>query len=457
MRTESGLRRRGAWVAAMQALAFAVALFVAIVAGCGGQSTCGDTQSDPDNCGACGTACMPNQVCQQGMCVLGCSGGTTACGSSCSDLQVDPANCGACGTACKAGQVCSGGQCQAGCPGGLTACSGTCVDTKVDKGNCGGCGKACGAGDICAGSSCKTTCSAGQAACTTDAGALYCANTQQDNANCGGCGMPCKVGDVCANGKCASDCGAGQTYCADDGGGNGPYCANTQTDNANCGSCGNACLAAQSCVGGKCVIQCGGVDGGPEVFCTPDGGTAYCANTQTDQANCGSCGNVCPQGQVCSGGTCACAPGLTQCPGDGGLVCVNTGADDNNCGGCGNVCPPMTPTCSLGTCVACGVNDVIYNGHCYYLDGSQGACDPGYSLASQSVLTNIHSMFNGLNYKHTISGNCCVFNADPNENWGMTTHCNSNGPFDSTEPALGGAGCTNVMQNFPNQLTLCGR
>jgi hypothetical protein len=150
--------------------------------------------------------------------------------------------------------------------------------------------------------------------------------------------MPCKLGDVCANGKCAATCAPGQTYCADDGGGNGPYCANTQTDNANCGSCGNTCSVGEVCSGGKCAVECGGVDGGGEVLCMPDAGSPYCANTQTDQANCGSCGNACAAGQLCSGGVCACAPGLTQCPSDAGVACVNTGADNNNCGGCGKPC-----------------------------------------------------------------------------------------------------------------------
>jgi hypothetical protein len=121
------------------------------------------------------------------------------------------------------------------------------------------------------------------------------------------------------------------------------------------------------------------------------------------------------------------------------------------------VCPAQTPTCLAGQCVGCGANDVSYQGHCYYLDGSQGACDPGYKLWSQSILTNIASMFAGLNYKHTVSGNCCIDNADGVQNWGMVTHCNSNGPFSAGEPAPGGAGCSGVMENFPNQLTLCGK
>ncbi len=99
--------------------------------------------------------------------------------------------------------------------------------------------------------------------------------------------------------------------------------------------------------------------------------------------------------------------------------------------------------------------DVQFNGHCYYLDGSGGSCDPDYVLASQSVLFSIASQFAGKTYKHQVSNNCCIFNSDPVENWGMADHCNEPGPFDSNEPALGGAGCTGLTEHASQQLTLC--
>jgi hypothetical protein len=105
----------------------------------------------------------------------------------------------------------------------------------------------------------------------------------------------------------------------------------------------------------------------------------------------------------------------------------------------------------------CGTNDVSIGGHCYYMDGSKGVCDPGYQVASQSILTTIHASFAGLNWKHTIPGNCCIFNADPNENWGMSVHCGSTGPFTAGDVALGAVGCTNQTNFFAAQQTLCGK
>jgi len=111
-----------------------------------------------------------------------------------------------------------------------------------------------------------------------------------------------------------------------------------------------------------------------------------CTNLQTDEDNCGSCGNVCPAGASCSGGTCACPAGYylfnnvcrpevvvpssavknvlcasptTLCDG----TCTNLQTDKDNCGSCGNTCPTNGGYCSGGICY-CPKFYVNYNGVC---------------------------------------------------------------------------------------------
>jgi Concanavalin A-like lectin/glucanases superfamily/Stigma-specific protein, Stig1 len=130
-----------------------------------------------------------------------------------------------------------------------------------------------------------------------------------------------------------------------------PYCANTATDNSNCGTCGNSCGVGEVCTSGVCALTCGAL-----TKCSPSGGSAYCANVTTDSGNCGTCGNVCGTGQVCSGGVCTLSCGaLTKCaPSSGAPYCANTGTDNVNCGTCGNVCG-AGQVCSSGFCtITCG-------------------------------------------------------------------------------------------------------
>lgn len=74
-----------------------------------GAGTCIDTETDPNDCGSCGTVCLANETCSGGTCE--CASPYTLCGASCLDLQTDPENCGACGHSCLGG-TCSSGECQ---------------------------------------------------------------------------------------------------------------------------------------------------------------------------------------------------------------------------------------------------------------------------------------------------------------------------------------------------------
>src|SRR5581483_5686220 len=58
-----------------------------------------------------------------------------------------------------------------------------------------------------------------------------------------------------------------------------------------------------------------------------------CVNVQTDNQNCGSCGNSCGTGTTCSGGSCVCSTGLVSC----GNQCVASNATH-----CGSSCTACT-------------------------------------------------------------------------------------------------------------------
>src|SRR6185295_3305876 len=89
-----------------------------------------------------------------------------------------------------------------------------------------------------------------------------------------------------------------------------------------------------------CVATCEGAVG---TLC--DG---TCVDLATDNANCGACGNDCPQGTACRASHCdaTCPPGQIPCGG----VCLDPSADPENCGACGNVC--STGICRAGECAA---------------------------------------------------------------------------------------------------------
>ncbi|CAF4700169.1 unnamed protein product, partial [Rotaria sp. Silwood2] len=70
------------------------------------------------------------------------------------------------------------------------------------------------------------------------------------------------------------------------------------------------------------------------------------------------------------------------------------------------------------------------------------------------VLSLIANSFMGLNYKTSISGNCCVVTSEKYSNYGINSvdQCNKQGPFISVLSYNGG-GCRNHTTKHPRQLT----
>lgn len=172
-----------------------------------GEPTCIDVQSNADNCGVCGRACVEERrgdscafgVCVCGNIVQGCAGdnGNLCCPAPtpadtnyCANLELDPGDCGGCGDACDplAADRCDGGACR--CGNSREACEGTpestccradvgdteCIDTTTNRLHCGDCNNACDLGERCVEGSCTL-------------GAVVCED-------------PCISGQVCCGGTC---------------------------------------------------------------------------------------------------------------------------------------------------------------------------------------------------------------------------------------------------------------
>ncbi len=173
--------------------------------------TCQDLPCDP--------ACAEGEVCDVGSATCQCAGGAscgaseTCCTDGCQDTQNDPMNCGGCGVACPPGQVCTEGGCGAvpcdppcgpgltcndgvcgcgtggPCTAGQSCCAGVCVDTQSSTANCGSCGRACGADEGC--------CNGG------------CRNLRTNPDHCGTCNDACgSSADECVDGVCRCQGGA---------------------------------------------------------------------------------------------------------------------------------------------------------------------------------------------------------------------------------------------------------
>ncbi|MCK5796685.1 MAG: hypothetical protein KAI47_05860, partial [Deltaproteobacteria bacterium] len=383
-----------------------------------------DLQTDKDNCGKCGRRCLFSNgtgECQLGQCALtGCTTGyqnnnksdTDGCEYKCPVWPATQEQCNLKDDDCDgdidegtpgSGVICDTpkpGECKAGktdCQGGKLTCvanktaSAEICDTKdndcdgkadedfdLDKSvlHCGVCNKACtfpNAVPKCENRVCKID---------------RCINGFANlDANAPGCEYPCPVFPTTTekcNGK-DDDCDKQ----VDEG-------FDLAIDPKNCGKCGNVCTfpnATGQCSGGKCIQGACAPDyydtdptkPGCELYCLKThGGTEICDgadnncdgqtdegfNKQTDENNCGTCGNICQFNNAaasCSGGKCiqgACttgfkdldpvAPGCeTQCP----VWPPTTGetSTSNRCDGVDNDCDGHVDE-DFPTGAACGLS-----------------------------------------------------------------------------------------------------
>jgi len=187
-----------------------------------------------------GERCAGSSECRLGFCVNGVCCGSAACaGGSCFSCAVaghegtctevnglstdtDPANCGGCGSACSTAHLtaqCAAGACSGACSPGFADCNtdkradGCEVDTTTDPNHCGGCSLACSSANIstraCSAGVCNGACAVGFADCDGNKRTNGCEiNTTSDPNNCGVCSSPCKYRE-CIGGACAAPTYAG--------------------------------------------------------------------------------------------------------------------------------------------------------------------------------------------------------------------------------------------------------
>jgi len=273
-------------------------------------ASCVDLQSDPAHCGACSEACSDGEVCSLGACEPSCADGLLDCDGSCVDGQSSAVHCGACGSTCEAGEICEDGDCRISCEEGTSYCGEACVDTQTDRENCGSCGSACGNGRVCVSGACKNDCPAPHRLCDGT-----CVDVEESDLHCGICGNACEADEACEGGVCSAICPAPTTYCDHEG---VVACLDLQSDASSCGSCGSVCEAPANahptCEEGACDFVCN--DGWGDCDHDPSNGCELRLDTAT---NCGSCGNVCLDGNACIDGACPRRVFVTSSDHDGAL------------------------------------------------------------------------------------------------------------------------------------------
>ncbi len=285
-----------------------------------------DLRTSTAHCGACGATCAtPNATarCQAGACSFSsCNAGFGDCdripGNGCEvDTRVSLAHCGACGATCaplNATAVCGAGSCGFGtCAMGWASCDGIArngceVDTRIAQLHCGGCNINCTrprASSSCESGACRLgACDPGWGNCNGMPMDGCEINTTTSPNHCGACGVACTTRPnstpTCASSACGFRCNAGFADCnrvEADG------CESTLNELSNCGMCGRACAPANAtatCAGRACAIA------------SCDRGWGDCNRNVADgcelalgtNANCLSCGDVCPAGQSCSASGC---------------------------------------------------------------------------------------------------------------------------------------------------------
>ncbi|MCB9548056.1 MAG: hypothetical protein H6706_19745 [Myxococcales bacterium] len=173
--------------------------------------------------------------------------------------------------------------------------------------------------------------------------------------------------DECIEGWCAPRCHPGERRCT-----------NGDCETASATSCGAACQiceappgARATCTAGQCAFECMGS--------TTRCGRG-CVELSTDEENCGACGHVCRDDQMCRSGACGCPAGEVECRGVCQASCTEVcdGVDNDRDGEIDEGCPVLTArfygddcnqgcNCAVGSGSALRESVALRPGQCYDL------------------------------------------------------------------------------------------
>ncbi|KAH1540878.1 hypothetical protein KXX57_006713 [Aspergillus fumigatus] len=271
--------------------------------------------------------------------------------------------------------------CTGFCPPLLTCCDNLCVDLQTNPDNCGACNNACPPENgICSDGACESLCMLPEIGCGFD-----CVDASSDPENCGGCDIadtpcltPVRIDSALQRPPTVSVARVSSSACPRTWNATGPVLIRppipaTAEIAVLCVLRMMPAATASAPMSRHATMLAGhailwGCDKCPADWQCCD---AVCQDVLNDPANCGGCGNVCEEGEVCTAGLCqepACPPGQVECDGvctdpntnpnncgacgtvtDCDATCVDTTTDPTNCGACGIACPEGTP-CVNGAC-----------------------------------------------------------------------------------------------------------
>ncbi|NTX16042.1 hypothetical protein HUA76_35255 [Myxococcus sp. CA056] len=246
----------------------------------GGYTGNGRTCNDINECTNGTSQCSANATCTNtpGSYTCACKGGYTGNGRTCTDVN----ECTNGTSQCSTNATCSNtpGSYTCACKGGYTGDGRTCTDVNE--------------------------CTNGTSQCSVNA---TCSNTQ-GSYTCAckggytGNGRTCNDINECTNGT--SQCSANATCSNTQGSYNCTCKAGYSGNGRTCNDINECTLGTHTCTPGqRCVNQTGGFDcvpgscPAPQVKCS-----GRCVDANTDEANCGCCGNTCASGRTCTSGVC---------------------------------------------------------------------------------------------------------------------------------------------------------